>query len=336
MTVQGNYYDGQSAKRHRVELRVEEDIAYVTGESVDRSAPLGSLHVSEQLGAAPRLITFADGAFCEIQDHAALNALLAQTGYREHMTARWQRDWRWIAASAIVCIVLGIGGYFYGLPLFAKVVANTISDDMASRIGHEALDGLDGAYFKPTQLPEARRHELTEKFRRLTISNSKFLNVDLEFRASKVMGPNAFALPGNIIVVTDALVNIAKDDNEIMGVLAHEAGHLEKKHGLRLMVQASAVGVITTAYIGDISSILASVPAVLLQAKYSRNFESEADRYGAFLLRKNGISPHYLGDILERLGESRKQKSNAVFDYLASHPMTEERVRELEKAENEN
>jgi predicted Zn-dependent protease len=96
-------------------------------------------------------------------------------------------------------------------------------------------------------------------------------------------------------------------------------------------------------YVGDFSSLLATAPAIIMQAKYSRDMEREADIYAEQTLNTNGLSPCLLASILDKLEDSHlaakiekeKQaeadtgKRNQVMDYLASHPATQERKRLL-------
>ena len=98
--IQANYFDGKSATRHAVTLTVAGDRARVEGNGISRDEPLASLRVSEPMGSAPRLITFPDGAICEVSDHAALKVLLAQTGYREKTVVRWQQSGAWVLARS--------------------------------------------------------------------------------------------------------------------------------------------------------------------------------------------------------------------------------------------
>ena len=78
---------------------------------------------------------------------------------------------------------------------------------------------------------------------------------------------------------------------------------------------------------------LASAPAAILQARYSRDFEREADVFGASMLKSNNISPGYLANMLERLEKAHGRESAADNDggndYFATHPGTSERVRVL-------
>ena len=118
-------------------------------------------------------------------------------------------------------------------------------------------------------------------------------------------------------------------------MLAHELGHLAHRHAMRSLLQGSATALIIAGVTGDVTSttsLAASAPFVLLHAKFSRDFEREADRYAIELLRKDNISPRNFALILERLEAARKGRGS-VPGFLASHPPTKERealVREIE------
>ena len=96
-----------------------------------------------------------------------------------------------------------------------------------------------------------------------------------------------------------------------------------------MVLQGSAVGMFLTFYVGDVSSLLAAAPTALLQARYSRDMENEADAYGAAMLRENGLSPALLANMLERLEKSHRDKGGALPEYLSSHPETDARIRAL-------
>ena len=145
----------------------------------------------------------------------------------------------------------------------------------------------------------------------------------------RLLGAVSEAYDGDIVMI-DELVALAKDDREIYAVLAHELGHLEKRHSLRQLLQGTIVGLVISWYLGDISSILASAPAAILQARYSRDFEREADAFGASMLMHNNISPGYLANMLERLEKAHgRERDKESYDYFSTHPGADERVREL-------
>ncbi len=112
------------------------------------------------------------------------------------------------------------------------------------------------------------------------------------------------------MVLLDQLVTLAANDDEIYGVLAHELGHVHYHHGMRMLLQSSAVALLLTAWVGDVSTLLASLPAGLLQARYSRDFEAQADDYAAATLLANGIPPSRLADLLERMAAQRDSSGN--------------------------
>jgi predicted Zn-dependent protease len=73
--------------------------------------------------------------------------------------------------------------------------------------------------------------------------------------------------------------------------------------------------------------LLAAAPAAVVQARYSQDFERQADDYGAALLLRNGMSPELLADALKKLAQSEPESSKS--GYLSSHPSTDERMRHL-------
>ncbi len=328
--IQASYFDGKTATRHAVTLTVTGDRAHLEGDGVARDEPLASVRVSEPMGSAPRLITFADGAICEVSDHAGLNALLEQTGYQEKAVVRWQQNGVWVIGALLFSIAFIWAGYRFGLPLFADVIAQQLPEKSIAKLGEHVLETLDESVFKPSRLPQERQKQLIAGFEQLAPPAGKKPSYTIRFRYSPKIGANAFALPSGDIVMIDELVALAKDDREIYAVLAHELGHLEKRHSLRQLLQGTIVGLVISWYLGDISSILASAPAAILQARYSRDFEREADAFGASMLMHNNISPGYLANMLERLEKAHgRERDKESYDYFSTHPGADERVREL-------
>src|SRR4030095_10063794 len=106
------------------------------------------------------------------------------------------------------------------------------------------------------------------------------------------IGPNAFALPGGTIILTDDLVKrVGADEAVLIGVLGHELGHLRHRHGMRMLIEVGALGAIASVLVGDFSTLLASMPVWLGQAAYSRDAEREADAEAVRVLRASGASP---------------------------------------------
>jgi Zn-dependent protease with chaperone function len=139
-------------------------------------------------------------------------------------------------------------------------------------------------------------------------------------------------------------VTLVGEGDGLTGVLAHEAGHVEYRHGLRQLIQSSAIGATAALLFGDVSSILAGVPAAMLTLRYSRDYERDADRYAARMLQENGLSVGAFADVLQALedthGGTRKagadKKRDAARDddasaFFSSHPLTRERIETLRR-----
>jgi len=329
------YFDGRSSVRHVVTLAVvRPGVLRVSGAGIEREELLSRLEISEAMGSAPRRLTFPDGAVCEVAQQPGLDALLAAAGHGEPLVARIQARWRWALVSAVALLALLAGGYRWGLPWAAERIAARMPDAVVASVSQQTLQALEEFLFEPTAVPAPRRQRVADAFARMRPGAAGAVRHQVLFRSAPGMGANALALPDGTIVVTDQLVALAGTDDGILAVLAHELGHVHERHGLRLMVESSIVGFALAWYLGDVSSIAASVPAALLQARYSRDHERAADAYGARMLQANGMSPALLADMLEKLEASHGdgEADQAGADYLSSHPATRERIRALRGA----
>lgn len=243
--------------------------------------------------------------------------------------------------TSLIVSVIAIGGvflaaciltYVYGIPMLAGAVANRIPHSAMEGLSTDTLTSLDRSVFTPTAIAADRRAALETAFAKLTMPPGA-QQYRLVFRKSDEIGANAMALPSGTLIVTDALVALAKDDREILGVLAHEAGHVDRRHGLRGILQNSLMGLLIAMVAGDLSSLAAAAPAALLEANYSRELEREADAYAVQVLRRNGVAVSHLSTMLRRLDESSgKSSASGALSYLSSHPATSERLAALDAA----
>ena len=322
--VAAAYFDGVTSRRHRVALSVSDGIASIRGEA-GRECPLAELRVSEASRHGARIVTFPDGAYLEIEDRAAFAALLASTGHRGTLVARMQQSWRATLAAAAGMTVVLLLLWRFALPLLADVVAASVPAGVEQALGTRVLQELDQKILEKSALSETEQQRIAAQFARLAAAAEGAPQYRLLFRKSRI-GPNALALPSGQIVLTDELVRLMGDDDEaLMGVLAHELGHLQRRHLMRRLVHGAATGAAAMALFGDASAMLATVPAVLLDLKYSRDAELEADDFAAALMAAAGLDRTRLAVALERLGGD----DGDAHAYLSSHPATAERVARL-------
>jgi len=332
--VAAQYFDTRSSRAHPVVLIVSSGQAILhDADGVElRRAPLASLRVSERTKRAPRLVTFEDGAYCEIIDHDTFETMLAATGYREGLVSRAQNSWRLAGLSLLGLVAFVVFSYFYLLPWAAAVAARTVPPSIEAKLGQATLDSLDHGLVTPTRLPEADQRRIRDNFAALRRPDDPGHDYQILFRKGGRLGANALALPGGTIVVTDELVKLVGTGAGMMGVLAHEAGHVAQRHGLQQVFQASAVGALAAYMFGDISTMLATVPAAMLSMRYSREHEREADAFAVEVLRDNGLPVTALADALQQLedahtGGGRKQAAkDEESGFFSTHPLTRERI----------
>jgi Zn-dependent protease with chaperone function len=330
------YFDGRQSTPWPVTIGISSGRVRVSGAGIAREERLADVEITEPLGTTPRLIRFRDGAFCSIDDRGSFAALLAAQRVRVGRGTQWEGGLRWAAGAAAVFVLLLILGYRYALPGFAALAAERVPQPVVDVIGRETLSALDRSVFEPSAIAESRRDRLLQRFTALRFPDHVDpRRYEILFRKSDLLGPNAMALPSGTIVVTDALVELTGDDDDLLSVLAHEAGHVERRHGMRQLFQNSAVALAVTWLVGDISMLAAAAPTALLQARYSRELERDADRYAVDVLDLNRIPRDHFARMLRRLQESVGEDATAgdgsVLDYLSSHPVTSERIENLQK-----
>jgi Zn-dependent protease with chaperone function len=303
------YFDGQSTRRHPVTLVIHKRVVAIRGAGIHLSMRLSQLSISEKLLHAPRIMRIPQGGSIEVAD-SALDALLAENRYVEPWVVHWQIKWHLSLLALISLLAVLLSGYQWGLPWVAGVVAQHLPRSIEKKIGDQELELVDKAYFAPSKLDPVDQERLQREFAGLVQPRGEKTAYRLEFRYSKV-GPNAFALPNGVIVLTDQLVMLARNDPAVFGVLSHELGHLQRRHSLRHLLQTLGVGVVLNLFVGDVSSALAALPTFVLDQKYSRDFEREADQYAIDMLHANQIALAPMADLFEKMHDAHADDASA-------------------------
>jgi Zn-dependent protease with chaperone function len=342
METPAGYYDGRVSARHEVILYLEGEEIRISGAGFAASYPLARVRVTAGVGAIRRVIRFPNGGMCEVTDTAFLTAVERRQGKgrASAFLHRWERSLPHAVAALILTIAVIFLFMRFGVPALARHAAYAIPVSAEASLGRESLATLDRFLLKPSKITEERRRKLTELFRRMTASFPDGSGYRLEFRSGDAVGANALALPSGIVVITDSLVELSHNDDELAAVLAHELGHVRGRHLLRHLLQNSVAGLIMATVSGDIMSVTslsAALPTALIDAKFSRDFEREADDAAVAYLRKEGIPLRRYIDILGRLQAQLDVKKKGavegdgvVRNYLSTHPATIERIRRIE------
>ena len=327
-TLTVTYFDGRHPVGEPATLLWGGREATLINASVIERFALEKLRVSPRVGSADRFIALPDGGQLQCADAPLLDAL-PQESRSEGAVAWLERQWG-VAILALAALIAGLAAlYNYGLPVLADSVAARVPIDYEVRLGNHALQWLDdNKLMQPSKLEAKKQAVLREGFDRLRQGLPQAQHLQLAFRAAPRIGPNALALPGGTIVLTDELVLLSQTPDEVLAVLAHEIGHVERRHALRQLLQGSATAAIAATLAGDaatMSTAVAGFPVLLAQAKYSRDFETEADDYGFRLMKARGISPQAFADIMGRLSKKAGEGKHEPA-FVSTHPVTDERI----------
>lgn len=347
-TLAASYFDGRSARAQAVVLRLDAGVLHLSGEGVERQVALADVQWPERQRHGLRVAHFRDGGSVQSGDAAAWDAWSRSQGRRDSLVVRMQQSWRLVFACMAALVLIGVAIHQWGLPLLSRAVVAAAPLSVDRALGEASLSTIDNTLMRPSRLPPAEQQRLRAALARAleAMPAGTVPEWQLVFRKSRI-GPNAFALPGGTLVMTDELVElVGADDKVVTAVLAHEIGHVRHRHGLRMLVEATVLGGLSSLVLGDFSTVLAGVPVLLGQASYSREAEREADAEAVTVLRAAGISPLAMVTLFDKLADKRRadsarpagQGGAATADEVeqpaswlgiafASHPEDAERIR---------
>jgi len=356
--ITGHYSDGKTS--HRIETCLYlTDEGHISLEGINKEpVAFTDVNFSPRIGNSPCYVEFSDGAYFETSDNNGIDRIIEQTpSKRSHNRVHTlENSKRWVFATLLVVVFFGWSFIQFGIPYLSKEIAFMVTDEQSRLLGDGALDTLDEHLTQTSELSDARQQDLQREF--AVLLNTLGLNsIRVVFRKSDAMGANALALPDGTVVFTDALVNLAADNDEIVSVMLHEIGHLQHRHSLRRVIQGFSLALFVAVITGDVSTssaLITGLPVLLVESGYSRDMETEADTFALKYMFQHAIDPTYFSTMMEKLQVShtnsfrqcteqtaniqeclRKaidtnqdiaQKKSDVRQYFGSHPLTEERI----------
>lgn len=326
---QGTWFDGTSSRAHAVTVTVQGEVLSIRGDSVCADHRLDQCTIEPALGRIERTLYTPGGGRLDTADQQAFATLEAgRSGTWGFRMVHWlESRWKTALASVAVTVLAALAGTVWGIPYLAEKAAFSLPERALQSLGKGALDNVDRHFFKPSELDRAEQGRVRAVADAFVAAAGAPEPRALVFRKSP-FGPNAFALPGGTVVLTDELVAFVESDEELLGVVAHELAHLENRHVVRTLLQGTGVFVLVSVLVGDIASITSvagTLPVVLLESRYSRGFETQADTVasGWMITAGYGVEPMiaFLTRIRERTFEGP--------EFLSTHPAIDKRVEVL-------
>ena len=230
-----------------------------------------------------------------------------------------------LAAIAVAVLLL-----FFLKSALARAVASRLPATWEQQFGEAAMESvrkemkiLEDSKWEP-QLDAIRAKLLPG------VTNTTY---PIHIHVAEAAELNAFALPGGHIVVFTGLLKAVDRSEELAGVLAHEIAHITERHVLRKVIESLGLVLVVQSLFGDTSGILAVATQgseLLLQQKFSRDFEREADDVGWRYLVTANVDPRGMIDFFKKLQNEATKAGAAQLSLLATHPPTDERISRLE------
>lgn len=348
-----DYFDGITARAYKVSMWIDHGMLQLCGPGVIRQVALAKVQWSERTRHGTRTAHFQDGGSVVAHDSANWDQWLLGQGLNEPLVVRAQQSWRWTMLATVVLLCVTVLGYWWGLPLAARALTPLVPESVDQQIGTATLHAMDEQWLHASKLDGARQAQWQTRFShalqlgrqgwRASGATLNMPRVRLHFRQASI-GPNAFALPDGSIIVTDELIDLLQDREDVMlGVLGHELGHVSLRHGLRTLVQTGLLSAASGVAFGDFSNVLAGAPALMGHLAYSRDLEREADEAAISFMRANGIRPSVMSVFFQRMQDHRRRKRDEHRDSdgggallgiaLSSHPADAERIARFKAAD---
>ncbi len=213
--------------------------------------------------------------------------------------------------------------------------AFTLTDQQMADYVHESVVWMD-----KNNKVSAPNSDYTKRLNRLTQGITQADGIPLNFKVYEVTDVNAFACPDGSVRVFSSLMDIM-DDDELLGVIGHEIGHVLKHHSKNAFKNQLLTGALKDAVAatsGKVAALtdsqLGTLGESLLNARYSRKQETEADDVGYDFLVQNGRNPWGMAMSFKKLLSIENQGGQTqgyIQKMFSSHPDTKARIAHIEK-----
>lgn len=145
---------------------------------------------------------------------------------------------------------------------------------------------------------------------------------------------NAFSLPGGYVYINRGIIERADNVSQLVGVLAHEIGHVAERHGVEQAQRAQNAntalsvlyGVLMRRNPSTVEQAGIQVGGSAVFAGYSRTAEREADHVAVSYMIRSGYNPNGLPQFFNKLMTEQQRQPSKVEQWFATHPLTQERI----------
>lgn len=332
-TVTARFTDGQTAREHRISVEISGNgVSFETPEQ-RYFWPAAGLRLMDKVDGRPRLAhdSYPDARllFDKVGDAEELRRALPDIAARSQ--DRFALDLRkfGIAGAATIAIALM---FYFSIPALAGLLTALVPVSFEREIGDSTLKTvgvlLDGAD-RRCSVPEGLA-VLDRTVERLVDGRDLRVGIDVRVVPSGMV--NAIALPGGYVIIFDGLIQQAASAEEVAGVLAHEIGHTQHRHGMQGLIRARALQTLISIVApggGGTGGLAREAASLVLNQAYTRDAEREADAYAVETLNRIGVTGEGMASFFDRMAKRNSVVDTEDFAYLSSHPLSVERARSI-------
>ncbi|MDP8033684.1 M48 family metallopeptidase [Pasteurella atlantica] len=365
MLITGRWFPKGSAAQCEATLTVACDDKIVHREQQNRIYSVeisngetltGEIHqlvIEPRLGNLERKIELADGSIFITSDNNSVDTLIANTKSNRFFLwlHRQESSFKRIILFTLIVVVFALSFLQWGVPWVSQKIAYIVPTEIRQVLGEQTLEFVDEFMLEESKLDDKTKARIQQRFKDklLPLLPDNDVNYQLRFRRfsldDDIELANAFALPSGDIIVTDRLVEISQNSDEIDAVLLHEVGHIVNRHGLQSVVQKSLMTVIVLSVVGDtdgLADLVVGLGTAVVANRYSRDHETEADEFAFNKMLQARIDPKSFAKILNRIEADSKllsstkeepilDNSQQGSDLFSTHPNTQKRAEQAER-----
>ena len=334
--ITGEFFENGSSRANRSKILIEKKVV-----SVFRGSKCIYRQIAIDSVQDGRNIFLQNGSLFIADDQLTANHSKFLTSTTEEWLSAFDQLGLKTLTILLAIIVILILGYRYALITFSPTIVKLFPYEWEKQIGKATFDSLNRTLLDETELPTQRVNTLKQRAKNILNQANLHSYPSIEFMKSDIIGANALALPGGPIIVTDDLVKLLKDDELVLGVIAHEIAHIQERHSLHQIVEIVGLSSLAWLIFGLDEGVLEEVALVginLWSLKKSRDFEKDSDLLALEFLENAGLKKESFILAIEKLTEhfcskSKIDKSDCLTGvksgWLATHPTGAERLKYL-------
>ena len=322
--IHAAFHDGITSDEKQVVVNVHDDFLEITGADTNHIWVYGDIEIEERP---------SDGRIGSISSTNEPDArLYLPSAEFKKITSKIPRSKSkalrlsfWITAG-IACIIAAV---FFVIPALAPIVLPHMPKSWDEGLGEYASKYFVDESAQCNSL--AGNLALNKIGSKLGVEDNDFkLNISVQ-RSEMI---NAFALPGGRVLVHSALIDDVKSQEELIGVLAHEAAHVHFRHGSERMLRSVMTTIVIDTLTGGAGSAV-YLGSEYMMMNYGQDQESAADLWAVERLAKMNVEPSKMADFFTRMELEMAESEDGemldkISEYVSTHPSNKKRAQDIE------